>query len=123
MIPQATSAVNKWWHRRIYIQSKRHKHDPTRLRAAVVKLSSLTNAEPTRTQHERLLDLRSGKNLPRLWEFHRAPVTILGRVEENIEEELRVGRPTLRHDEVGQRVQTSQCEEIANVNGIEAQEK
>lgn len=65
------------------------------LRAAVVELSGLPDAEPSRSEHEGLLDLRLWRRRLALGKVDRAAVAALGRVEKHVEQELRVGGSSL----------------------------
>lgn len=67
----------------------------TCLRAAVVKLSGLTDAQPPRAQHEGLLDRRLTRRRLGLGEVDRPAVAALGRVEEHVEQEFGVGGSSL----------------------------
>lgn len=69
----------------------------TRLRPAVVELPSLPDAQSARPKHEGFLDLRLGRERGSSGEFDRAAVTTPSRVKENVEEKLRVRRPSLRN--------------------------
>ena len=65
------------------------------LRAAVVELPSLSDAQPSRPEHQSLLDLRLRRRRLALGEVDRAAVSALGRVQEHVEQELRVGGSSL----------------------------
>ena len=65
------------------------------LRAAVVKLPGLSDAQPPRAQHEGLLDDRLGWRRLGLGEVDRPAVAALGRFEEHVEQERRVGGSSL----------------------------